>query len=75
MMEETIQTLNSFFYPRIAGLLPRSAGSQDKIQDYVSLNNLRKKTDVPEDSYFIGDDGMLVYSQSRGKMVPIPRIG
>jgi hypothetical protein len=55
--------------------LPRSAGSQSKIQNYAALNNLKKTTDVPKDYYFAGEDGVLVYSKSRGKMVPIPRIG
>jgi hypothetical protein len=49
--------------------------SPNEIQDYASLNNLKKKTDVPKEYYFAGEDGVLVYSKSRGKMVPIPRIG
>ena len=56
-------------------MLPRNTASQNDIQDYVALNNLKKKTDVPKDYYFAGEDGVLVYSKYKGKMVPIPRIG
>ena len=55
-------------------MLPGNKASQSEIQDYVALNNLKKKT-VPKDYYLAGEDGVLVYSKSKGKMVPIPRIG
>ena len=55
-------------------MLPGNKASQSEIQDYVALNNLKKKT-VPKDYYLAGEDGVLVYSKSKGKMVQIPRIG
>ena len=66
--------IHIFIIFRIVGVLPRNTASQNEIQDYVAMNNLKKKT-VPKDYYFDGEDGVLVYSKSKGKMVPIPRIG
>ena len=53
-------------------------GIEDSRPDYPGLNNLKKKTEenIPKNYYLaVVDNGVLVYSKTKGKMVPIPRIG